>query len=991
MLLAMGLALLLAVQIARAAPPEEESGLVFAAGRARGNYNALATAMAAELDKRGRRMEVRETGGSYDNAELLRDGKADLGLLQSDVAYLEHYNQRPFLALAPVYTEPIHVIAYRGLDLRRISDLIPHKDSQGPPLVVAVGAPGSGSSAHALAVLDELGLPPGRIQTVAQSADEAAWGLKNRTVDLAFLTSAVPSGVVKGLAAERIISLLDIDRDIAQRLRRRNPFFVAAEIPYGAYGASKRNVQTLGTLTLLVARPDLPAKDVDLTLDALYAVADRADDETLPFLQGLSPASAFDELAIPLHPEALRYHQERFGPYRRWVARLRHNALPLILLAAVVLALFRISRLAYFVHQFVLGRVLVSLLGVWLAGTAAMYLLEHRENSAFRTFYSSSIAILHYLFSGLESKYPVTTGGNVVAILILSLGVGVVTLFTATVVTLLVEHAMNIRTLRSKPAPFLKLSGHTVIAGWSDRTKRIIRQLRSRDLTNRPTVVVVASEAAATQVEDRKSFRGVWVVEGDRSQAATLRKADIATASRAVVLAAASPDGAQDLSSISCSLAIEHQAPAVHTIVEARDPTEVEILTRIQVDETLDTETLADRLISQCVITPGIAQIYDELLTFGAGSQEIYVLPIWAALDGLCFRQIRHRLRPCDTIALGFWRRGEQRPTLNPPAHDRKIPLRASGPKGDRLVVLADSPKDLNSYRARFKQWRHAMNESSSDAPAEPARPANAATAGAAVEPRATQRATRIGICGWNDESRAVVRQLQDKVIESHQRFEVTVIVGPRKSGIETPCTRNVHFVFGDPTRTAVLDNAGLRHLETLVVLADRSDAASARFSDHRALAICLAAREVNPEAHLVVEVLSSDNQEHFQRLTGVEIVSVEDLAEKLVAQAVISPGITRIYTHLLTATEDSNEIYVVPVPTRWEGLPFRQIAADLQNSERPAIALGYRTRQPDGRPAIVLNPQQRRSESQGVVSWREQPLGSGDSLVVMAYEEPTW
>lgn len=983
---ALGFALALVPPPARVAAAPERTALTFAAGRALGNYNAVAAAVAEGIEARGGRVEILATQGSYDNAELLREGRADLALLQSDVAFLEHFNRRPFLALASIYTEPIHVIAYRGLDLRRLSDLATVEE----PLTIAVGAPGSGSAAHALALLDQLDLPEDRVEIVQESIDRAADDLRIRKVDVVFVTSAVPSLDVRRLAGERLISLLDVDRDFAARLRRRNPFFVAAEIPYDAYDAS-RNVQTLGTRTLLAGRPDLSAEDVELVLDALYAAAGRADAERLPFLRGLSPEIGFEDFSVTAHPAAVRYHSERRSRFRRWVDGARENAFTLVLLAVAMIVLFRLSRLAYFVHQFVLGRVLLSLVAVWLAGSAAMHFFEHAKNSAFRSFGSSSIAILHYLFSGLESKYPVTTGGNVVAILVLSLGVGVVTLFTASLVTVLVEHALNVKSLRRKPLALIKLSGHTVVAGWSERTERIVRQLRSPDLRKRPVVVVVASDAAATRVEDRHSFRGVWVVEGDRSQAAVLRKADIATAASAVIVASDALDGDADYSAICCALAIERLAPQVHTVVEARDATAVERLRRTRADEIVDTATLAERLLSQCVITPGIARVYDELLSFGYGSQEIYLLPLARMLDGRCLRELRERFRSCDALLLGFWRRGDEGPRLNPRPHECELPLASGGPEEDRLVVLADSPRALapsREHRPWQRRRENGTGERSRDAP----EPGSGYGSGGAPFGVPEQCSTRIGICGWNRQARAVIRQLRESVISRHRSFEIVVIGAPDGAldgdGESFP---DVRLVAGDPTRTGDLEQAGVADLDVLVVLADRSDEERERVSDHRALVICLAVRELAPELHLVAEVLHCANHEHFRRLQGIEIVSVEDLAEKLLAQSVISPGITAVFLELLTASEDSNEIYVVPIPPRWHGRRFDHIAAEVQDGDQPVLALGYRTANAAGDAAVVLNPRRQESERDGVADWVERPLGPGDALVVMAYRQPTW
>jgi len=961
---------------------------VFAAGRAEGNYMAVAQALATELEQRGREIDVVETRGSYDNAERLRNREADLGLLQSDVAYLEHYNQRPFVALASLYTEPIHILAYRGLDLHHVSEIGLSK----APLVAAVGARGSGSSPHAYAVLDEVRRAQSKLTLLEQSVGDAAMGLRDRTVDVAFVTSAVPTATVRDLADGRIISLLEVDRDIAQSLRRRNPFFVATEIPYEAYKVSDHDIQTLGTRTLLVARQGMPDEEVELVLDALYAIAGKADEDGgLAFLAELSPSRSLGDLAIPLHPGAKRYHDDKLDPLVEWGGLAHRNAIPLVLGVALLLVLTRLSKLAYFVHQFPLIRVLISLVFVWLVGSAAIHHFESDTNSVFRTFGSSSIAILHYLFSGLESKYPYTPWGNVVAITVLSLGVAVVTLFTATLVTMLVEQALNIKTLRSKPTPFLRLSGHTVIAGWSGRTKRIIRQLRSPDLSHKPTVVVIAPRAAATKVKDRRRYRGVWVVEGNRSLSRTLRQADVETAAHALVLS--DPETAADPSLISCTHAIDRLAPDLHTVVEAGVGVAVEHLEIGRAKEIVDTEGLARRLVSQCVITPGVAEVFEELLSFGEGSQEIYILPLGQHLDGLSLREVRSRLQECELVLLGCWRSDSDNPELNPCGESPR-PLRADADPahGDKLLILADSAAALDSFRARRKQRRPVMNdttrEQTTDRPT--AEPEPRPEARLAATPN--RRVTRIGICGWSDESRAVVKQLQDSVIADHQDFQITVIANRSNHRVnEEECTRNVRFVFADPTRRSELDNAGVCNMESLVVLADRGGSDGERSSDHRTLVVCLAAREVNPEVHLVAEVLHSENQEYFERIDGVEIVSVEDLAEKLLAQAVVSPGITQVYLELLTATEDSNEVYVVPVPPRWQGEPFDSIAAELLKNEPPIVALGYRSNPPSGQAVVVLNPQLQRGKRRGVVDWRRYPLGSEDSLVVMAYEEPSW
>jgi Trk K+ transport system NAD-binding subunit len=197
-------------------------------------------------------------------------------------------------------------------------------------------------------------------------------------------------------------------------------------------------------------------------------------------------------------------------------------------------------------------------------------------------------------------------------------------------------------------------------------------------------------------------------------------------------------------------------------------------------------------------------------------------------------------------------------------------------------------------------------------------------------------------------------------------------------------------MVVGDATKRKVLQSLGIEDFHTMAVLADHTSEESVRYSDHRSLMIALAASSLNPELHIVAEVVSSENREHFERIPDIEIVSVQELSEKLLAQAVISPGVMEVFSRLLTATADSNEIYIVPIPEKWQGKTFQEIYLSSLDEEKPFIPLGYTSSTPDsGETIVVLNPRTESSVDRGVVRWRHQPLTTKDSLVLVAFEEP--
>lgn len=662
-----------------------------------------------------------------------------------------------------------------------------------------------------------------------------------------------------------------------------------------------------------------------------------------------------------------------------------------LLLALPLVALWRPSKIVYALHQYLIGRLLVVLLVVWVAGSAAMFLIEGERNESFRTLGASSIAILHYLVSGLESKYPVTPLGNAVAILMLTVGVAIVTVFTGTVVTVLLKGMMNIRQLPAKPWRHFALTDHLVIFGWSERVHRILGYLHRSDVRRRtPPIVVVTEDVSKTRVGDGERFRRVWAVEGRGSERSTLERADLQRAATALVLDSSAPG--DRYAALVTALAVERTAPEVRSIVEISDPRLVEHARSLAADEIIDTTSLAERLVGQCLASPGLSRVYDELLTFGHRSQEVYVLPLPRRFDGLSVEELRTRLTPRPLVLLGFWTaEGDLhlQPRPGDVAANRPLRARTDDRPGDRVVILADAPSALrrSSFGSlRPPAWRRRLPTHQPGASPMRVPQLRAADSGPTPPTR------HLCLCGWGPRGRAVLEQLAASTLVQHQKFRVRVLLDGASPPAAEPEDDDLRFVVGDPTRRRVLETAGVARCDHLLILSQAAGGAQVRQADHRTLVIALAALDLHPDLHVVAEVHDSHHLEHFERLPNTEAVSIREVSEKLMAQAVVSPGIGRVFTELLTATADSNEIYFVPVPERWRGETFRQVGDGMAGPGTPALLLGYSTPHPEsGSTVLVLNPSPDWTLRGGVEDWRDHVLTAADTLVVMAYEQPSW
>ena len=145
-------------QVPGSKAPSKE--LTLAAGQSMDSYGNLGNDLTALVNQDGKAPLLKglESTGSLANIELLRQEKADLALVQSNVAWYAQtgtdlYEGRPLEDLQQVgvlYPETVQIITYDLTGIRKLQDL--------KGKTVSVGAAGSGSSLNARQILEAAGL-----------------------------------------------------------------------------------------------------------------------------------------------------------------------------------------------------------------------------------------------------------------------------------------------------------------------------------------------------------------------------------------------------------------------------------------------------------------------------------------------------------------------------------------------------------------------------------------------------------------------------------------------------------------------------------------------------------------------------------------------------------------------------------------------------------------------------------------------------------------
>ena len=191
-------------------------------------------------------LDVRESAGSVENMEAVRDRRAtQLGIVQSDV--LEYFKtfagddaglrrQADGIRIAfPLYDEEVHVLARRGIG--RLADLAGQR--------VATGAEGSGTRITADLILDLAQVAPAERRALGPEA--ALEALLAGEIDAMFFVVGAPAELFR---SERIdpaaFHLLPIDDPVVAAV------YEPVEVPAGTYPFVAEPVQVVAVKAVLV-------------------------------------------------------------------------------------------------------------------------------------------------------------------------------------------------------------------------------------------------------------------------------------------------------------------------------------------------------------------------------------------------------------------------------------------------------------------------------------------------------------------------------------------------------------------------------------------------------------------------------------------------------------------------------------------------------------------------------------------------------------------
>lgn len=305
-LLSMVIALMLVCSCASAL-----AELTFTTGGTAGTYYAFGGVLAQYISDHSDVQVTAVAGeGSAANIDMLDMGYAQLGFVQSDVAYyaangirFEQYEGNPvtsFTALAALYNETVQLVTCDP-EIKSMDDLRGKN--------VSIGAAGSGVYFNAMDFLAAYDMTEADINPQYLSFGDSAEALRDGKIDAAFVVAGAPTVAVVDLCATKGAYLVGLDDEHVAKLKEINGAYTECIIPAGTYDGIDTDTKTVAVKAIIIANGDVTDDEAYTIVSTIF---ENAADITTQHAKGAElDLNYAAECGLNYHPGAAKYFAEK--------------------------------------------------------------------------------------------------------------------------------------------------------------------------------------------------------------------------------------------------------------------------------------------------------------------------------------------------------------------------------------------------------------------------------------------------------------------------------------------------------------------------------------------------------------------------------------------------------------------------------------------------------------------------------------------------------
>ena len=282
--------------------------LIIAGGVEKGEYAKVVEILVESLQKQGVAALALTTEGSIENLNLLREGKADLALVQNDLARLSSLGTGVFKTTGPDYSlrtvaslfpEALHVIVNKNSAITVLEDLRGKR--------IELGKPNSGSKINSLSLLRAAGISLSELAAVHEDGlKEGLVKLASGKIDALIATINAPARVLQVSAVNKDLRFIPLSEHVINKLITESDGFIRFQLSPYTYPKQRKKVDTVAVTGMLVGPETLEASNVKLVLKELFENIDFASIGSSAGSH-ISSATASEAITLPMHEAAIDY------------------------------------------------------------------------------------------------------------------------------------------------------------------------------------------------------------------------------------------------------------------------------------------------------------------------------------------------------------------------------------------------------------------------------------------------------------------------------------------------------------------------------------------------------------------------------------------------------------------------------------------------------------------------------------------------------------